>query len=293
MRIRRFHGRTSTEAMARMKAALGPDALLLGSEAGIGGGVEILAAVDLDPNPDAAAATGRKAGRTAPPSTDTTELRAELRGLTGRIEQVRSAILEMASLAGVQVAPRTRVLVGAPGSGKTTAAARLIVRHLVESGREDALLITLDQRKIGAREEARAWARTLRVELGEPADGRELSHMLDSATASLIVIDTPGIDPAHDMESLLAAAGEPLCVTAVVRATDSRGALARGWVDLARLRPADAMLTHLDAIDGPAEALAWLETVGLGVSWLARGRSIVEGLEAAGPGTLIDRSWAA
>ncbi len=293
MRIRRFHGRTSTEAMARMKAALGPDALLLGSEAGLEGGVEILAAVDLDPNPNPAVAAGYPSGRAAPTSTDTAALEAEIRGLTGRLEQVRSAIREAATRAGLQAPARTRVLVGAPGSGKTTVAARLIARHLVEGGRDDALWVTLDQLKIGAREEARAWARALQVEVREAADGGELAALLDSATASLIVIDTPGLDPGHDLASLLATAGEPLTVTAVVSAAQSRGALARGWIDLAHLAPGDAILTHLDLTDEPHEALAWLETVGLGVSWLARGRSIIEGFEAAGPGAQFDRSWAA
>ena len=54
MRLRRFVGTNPAAALLRVKQTLGPDAVILGTRA-VDGGVEITAAVDLDP-PDAARA---------------------------------------------------------------------------------------------------------------------------------------------------------------------------------------------------------------------------------------------
>ncbi len=349
MRIRRFHGRTSAEAMARLKAALGADALVLGSEALPEGGIEILAAVDIEERAGEAvvqrlpATTGSASG-----SDENRALRSELRGISGRLERMRRAILEAAphgaenssadqlisrlaslgftgglaarvaaevrsetldgnlpedaialSLTRLLAAPRgqsaarTRVLIGAPGSGKTTTAGRLIAHHLLSSGAEEALLVSLDNRKVGAAEEARAWARALRVDFCAPHDPGAFGDLLERTNAGFVVVDTPGVDASHELEHTLCHAREPICVTVVVSAAMSRAALARTWGQLAHLEPTEAIVTHLDATDEPGLVLGWLESVGVRVSWLASGRSALEGFEPMDTKGILERLRAA
>ena len=51
MNVKRFFGRTNKEALARLRAELGPDAVVLKNRA-VEGGVEILAMADHDSVPD-------------------------------------------------------------------------------------------------------------------------------------------------------------------------------------------------------------------------------------------------
>jgi flagellar biosynthesis protein FlhF len=87
MRLRRFTGASPREALAKVKATLGPDAVILATRPLAGGGVEITAAVDLDP------LAGAEAPAAAPlPGTELAALRRELGALAARVARVDRAV---------------------------------------------------------------------------------------------------------------------------------------------------------------------------------------------------------
>ena len=91
MRLRRFTGATSQAALAAVKAALGPEAVILATRPLAEGGVEITAAVDLEaaerPRADATEALAVKAA--AP---DLVALARELGVLTARVARMDRAL---------------------------------------------------------------------------------------------------------------------------------------------------------------------------------------------------------
>ena len=88
MRLRRFIGASPREALAQVKATLGPDAVILATRPLAEGGVEITAAVDLDP------AAGADAPAIAAPaaSPELAALRRELALLADRVGRVDRAL---------------------------------------------------------------------------------------------------------------------------------------------------------------------------------------------------------
>ncbi|MCC6764856.1 MAG: hypothetical protein IT293_09355 [Deltaproteobacteria bacterium] len=88
MRLRRFTASSSREALAALKAALGPEAVILATRPLPDGGVEITAAVDLDPAVGAEApAAPHSAGDAA-----LAALRRELGALASRVARVDRAL---------------------------------------------------------------------------------------------------------------------------------------------------------------------------------------------------------
>ena len=110
MRLRRFSGATTSEALRRVKEALGPSALILSTQQGPGGEIEITAAVDFDPAMPAAAmpafepqpdATARGGARA--PSEDPAGLalvHRELRRLSTRMSALDGLLRERAAAGG-------------------------------------------------------------------------------------------------------------------------------------------------------------------------------------------------
>ncbi len=87
MRLRRFVAASSREALAQVKAALGPDAVILATRPRAEGGVEITAAVDLDP------LAGGDAPAAVPAATaEVAALRRELGALVTRVARIDRAI---------------------------------------------------------------------------------------------------------------------------------------------------------------------------------------------------------
>jgi flagellar biosynthesis protein FlhF len=87
MRLRRFTGPSPREALASVKATLGPEAVILATRPLSGGGVEITAAVDLDHLTAATAAIG-----SAEPAAELTAITRELGALAARVARIDRAL---------------------------------------------------------------------------------------------------------------------------------------------------------------------------------------------------------
>jgi flagellar biosynthesis protein FlhF len=207
MQLKLYRAAGMKEAMAAIRAELGPEALILGSRR-VGGGIEVSAALEpaCEPPPQARPLLAREAmlaWHRIPPPLD--RLLAE--------EPLEQALARLLLFAPLPLAPGgdPLLLVGPPGAGKTLATARLAAR-LVMAGTEP-LVITADTRRAGASAGLAALTRLLGLPL-VLADhplmlGRALAERSGGAP---VLIDAPGTDPfdaaeCEEMATLAATAG--------------------------------------------------------------------------------------
>jgi flagellar biosynthesis protein FlhF len=185
MRLKLYRAAKMAEAMARVRAELGPDALILSTRR-VADGVEITAALEpkperTDDNPALVSALDYHGVPTV------------VRTLLQR-GSLDSALEETFSFAALPLdAPRPLLLAGPPGAGKTLTAARLATR-LVMAGVKP-LTITADGKRAGAVEQLAAFTRLLGIELivasNPVALGRALARRQPDAP---VLIDAPGTD---------------------------------------------------------------------------------------------------
>jgi flagellar biosynthesis protein FlhF len=197
MRLKLYRAPRMAEAMARVRAELGEDALILSSRQ-VGDGVEVTAALEPeDEAPPLALKLGLK------PAADT-PLRAALKyhgvpsalhGALGRGD-LATALDAACAFAPLPLAASDPplLLVGPPGAGKTLTTAKLAAR-LVMSGVTPSV-ITADGCRAGATEQLGAFTRLLKLDLvvaDHPVSlARALSRLPRTAP---VLIDAPGLDP--------------------------------------------------------------------------------------------------
>lgn len=206
MRLRNFSAPTMAEAMALVKAELGPDAVILNTEQ-VGQAVKITAALDRD-----AILTDPPTAATADPLeliARALEFHRVPAGLAERLTQLSSGFLlesPRQALAGalrirfpgqpvVERQPeRPLMLVGLPGAGKTATLAKLLARARMKEWQ--AVAVTCDLVKAGAVEQLGTYAKALQVPAYRAKDADMLRRAVALAPAgSLVLIDTVGSNP--------------------------------------------------------------------------------------------------
>jgi flagellar biosynthesis protein FlhF len=188
MRLKLFRAAGMAEAMALVRADLGPDALILNTKT-IPGGIEITAALESEQAP--------------PPRTDP----ARLTGLTwhgvprelhpalahGDLETALAIALRFDDLALQAHAPPL-LLAGSPGAGKTLTTVRLATRLVMQG--IAPMVITTDGKRAGATEQLAAFTRLLGVPLLVASHPVSLARaMLQRVDGAPVLIDTAGADP--------------------------------------------------------------------------------------------------
>lgn len=309
------------EALRDVRAALGPDAIILETFEAGRGLLTVVAASDEEVRTpaEALAEEGRRfaslAQTLATSTRDEKPARMDLGALAAAlaaqgVEGAIAAALVRTTAAGfvdgetlgaalartfaAMPAPapdavRVQVVVGPPGDGKTSALVKLAGRAR-QAGRP-VLLIGADTSRVGAARDLAAYARALGAACERAATPDALAAILAAAprTASILV-DTAGATPGQPGElaalgGLLEAAGPSARRLLVVGAgTGARAAhaLCDAYMPLA---PTAAIVTKCDA--GPsAPLLALLWHRGLAVSHLSRGRVRPDELDVATPDRL-------
>jgi len=187
VRLRLIRAPAMAEAMARVRAELGADALILATRR-VGDGVEVTAALEAAedrvsrvPSPEIVAALdyhGTPAG-----------LRSVLEG--GDLEAALAQVLGFETL---PLGQSPLLLIGTPGAGKTLTVARLATR-LVMAGRLP-MVVSADGKRAGAIEQLAAFTRLLGVSLIVACHPVTLSRALARReTGEPVLIDAPGCDP--------------------------------------------------------------------------------------------------
>lgn len=203
MRLRVFHAPTSAQALARARAELGEDALILATRR-VAGGVEITAAVgDADDAPIAAIPP-----LTADPTTpawDAAALRAHgvperCLARLARTLPLGEAIAEAFRFAALPLAPgRVIILCGPPGSGKTLTTAKLATRLRLAG--ISPTVIAADGRRAGAVDQLAAFTRLLGLNLVVAPDIPRLAKAIARrAPAAPALVDYAGTDPFSDQD---------------------------------------------------------------------------------------------
>jgi flagellar biosynthesis protein FlhF len=224
MRLKVFRGRTLAEAMEQVRAALGNNALILGT-ASTGGEAEVTAAIEQEDEPEplprfgfdheldeqptwfGAGPAGFEAS--AHPATTPFESRSDpLRWhnlpdtLRSRAEGSPERCARLFRFEPLPVGPNLPplLLAGPPGAGKTLMVARLAARLVLEG--QKPLVLTADDARAGAVEQLAAFTRLLGLTLvaaGRP-DGIERA-LGRRGQDTPVLIDLPGLDLAEPSQA--------------------------------------------------------------------------------------------
>jgi flagellar biosynthesis protein FlhF len=299
MRLKLYRARRMADAMAKVRAELGADALILGTRR-VGDGVEITAA--LDPDDDAPPPLRPPPTPADPALQAALEFHAvpaslhaalHLGGVGGDPGAALAAALPFAAL---PLGPNERplLLIGPPGAGKTLTVAKLATR-LVMAG-VAPLVITADGKRAGATEQIAAFTRLLGISLivaSHPVTlGRALTHRLHAAP---VLIDTPGCDPFDPVQleelTALAAVSDAVVVLVLPAGLDPAEA-----ADLAAAYAAAGasllVATRLDLVRRLGGILAASASARLALTEAGIGPDAADGLVPLTPGWLAARLFA-
>lgn len=190
MRIKLFHGARIAEAMAKVRAELGSEALILATRA-VGGGVEITAAIA---GGDEAAPVAMRAAEPVAaedsliwhgiPAALAQRLRTH-----GALAEGLAAVLRFGAL-GVD---SPLLLVGPPGGGKSFSVARMAARLVQAGGRP--FVISADGSRAGAAEDLAAFTRLLGLDLIVATTPKLVARAVAHAPAGeAVIIDSAGVN---------------------------------------------------------------------------------------------------
>jgi flagellar biosynthesis protein FlhF len=198
MRLKIFHGANMAEAMAQIRAELGPDAIIL-EQRRTRLGVEITAALEpeepllIQPafRPAPLALSGPLDFHNLPPN---------------MVQTLAAAPLPQSLAEALAFAPlplgrdRPLLLAGPPGAGKTLTTAKLTARMVL--GGDAPLVITTDGQRAGAVEQLAAFTRVLGVTLAVAPTPAVLAKALAHRNAGQpVLIDTAGCDPFNENQA--------------------------------------------------------------------------------------------
>lgn len=286
MRLRLFQAAGMAEAMAAVRAELGPDAVILDSRR-VKGGVEVTAALDRAAEPLAVAAAlppcpppCRPLARHNLPAA----LAARLAG--GPLADGLAAALRFAPLPAGSAG--ALMLVGPPGAGKTLSCAKLATRAVLGGARP--LVASTDGLRAGATEQLAAFTRLLGLPLAVATEPEMLAQVLARREAGqAALVDCAGCDPFDPVQAawlrgMALAIGAEMAV--VMPAGLDPAEAAETAAAFQALGARHLLPTRLDGARRLGGVLA-AAAVGLAVGEAGTGPGVADGL------TMIDPAWLA
>ena len=183
------------------------------------------------------------------------------------------------------VAARCLFVVGPPGCGKTTTAAKIAARLALGEGRK-VLFAECDGERVGALEQAEIYTRHIGVTLARIEGPDDFQRALDDAgKRGIVVADTPGIGAAdgerlHLLELLRGVAPDAL-MAVLLPSGLHRAEAARVLSRFAPLRPTCAALARVDDGGRPGELVSALAASGIPLAFVTHGHRIPDDLSPA------------
>ena len=175
---------------------------------------------------------------------------------------------------------RPLMLIGPPGGGKTSAAAKLAARSILAG--HSVTLITTDTVRASAFEQLDAYGSRLGIKTKVAPDPLALIEEIENAVADdLVVVDTMGVNPysREDMNKLIdfssAITMEPVLVLTAGRDAIEVVEIAKAFDDI---KPTRMLVTGLDMVRRLGSVLAGVEASGLAFSDVSPSPNIVNGL---------------
>ncbi len=294
MRLKLFHAPTVTDALALVRDALGPDALILSTRA-TADGVEITAALEPEdagppPPPAPAADAAEERARCLAWHGVPAPLAARL--CVGALDEALATTLRFAPLPLGATHPPL-LLVGPPGAGKTLTAARLAAR-LVLAGHAP-LVITADAERAGAIEQLAAFTRLLDIDLVVAQRPETVLRALARRDGRPVLIDGPGLDPFEPasrevIEALVGTGAEPALVLPAGLDPAEAADLAQAHAELGARAVIATRLDHARRLGG---LLAAADAAHLALGEAGVGPGAADGLVTLTPALLAARLRAA
>ncbi len=179
------------------------------------------------------------------------------------------------------------VLVGPPGSGKSTTIAKLASQFALQEGIPVGL-VTLDTHRVGAEEQITAYARMLNVPLVVAKEPLELEAKLaDLGTRRLLLVDTQGLPLSErtgfDRTVELLRAIDGAEVHLVLSATATLSSQEAAIRNFRPMRPRNLIVTKLDESVTGWSILELVRKFGGGLSYVSFGQNVPEDLVPAEP----------
>lgn len=304
MRLRTVTAPDARQAMAKLRALLGEDAMIVASQQ-VDGGVRLTGAVehdevdlgDLLAAPQASPCLERLtrvAAHHELPEVVRARLLDAVRQLSAPdpITALGQALHQLYRFAPLPRSARL-LLTGAPGAGKTASIAKIAARAVLEGHTVDVL--TTDVGRAGGVEQLKSLLAPLQLEPRPAADPRTLKRLADDCAAALVLIDSPGINPFRSADlgrlsqSLEASGAAPVLVLDAGAGSADSAEVAQ---TLAALGSRWLLVTKLDVARRLGGVLAAAEA-GLALAEAGIGPTIGRGLgplSAAGLARLLFRS---
>lgn len=322
MRIMKFEGSTMRDALAKVKAELGDQAVIVSTREVrrglIGSAIEVSAAIEEDdawsPRTPPPPSTNeqdvekllaplrqelrslRALVRAAGDNRHANDLRSELAALRALVENIRvPAATELPRITDQITAASNAcivMLVGPTGAGKTTTIAKIAARAALIDERR-VRLITLDNYRVGGVEQIRMYADLIGVPLTACGSPSDLQDSLDDS-AELTLIDTAGKSP-RDLDALdeLAAALHnlpPIETHLVIPAVSSQETVDDLIARYRPLRPKRLLFTKVDEATRAPELAAAPSRSGIPVTWITTGQAVPEDIEEPTRARLLELS---
>lgn len=300
--------------MAKLRASLGPDALILNTERNANGQITLRAAIEQAPDPHPVIAAPENGGQHARAVSQAMEYDSGLAQIADALafhrvpEGVAALVMQTLGLAegdavlalGAALDARYRfaplpnvpgrpiLLIGPSGAGKTLTAAKLAARALLNGG--GAMLISTDVVRAGGTAQLAAYAEIMRAQLSTAADGEALAKLLQSRRKTdACIIDTQGVSPFNpgELQALkslvLAADADPV----LVLPAGGDAAEACELVSLfAGLGARGMIVTRLDTTRRLGSILSALESSALMLHHISITPYVADGLAPVTPVTL-------
>ena len=185
-------------------------------------------------------------------------------------------------------------LLGPTGVGKSTLASKLAARYALAHGAEQVVIVSMDDRRLGAHQQMKAFGRLIGSTVYTLRSLDELAEVLDDTERErFVIIDTPGNVPGdaryHELAEGLDALNANIQLYNVLSATTDYLSATKMFQVTADL-PLDAcMLTKLDEAATLGPTLSAIIEAGLPLAYTSSGQRVPDDLDTVDARALIER----